>query len=352
MSLLIAGSAVAQMSTPSQNLSLNLKTQNLLPLKKNPSSSPLNLKKPDSSSKPVIKNSQSMKAMGGVNGGGGDLRAMQFTKIAESIADLLLTGKNLPSELQQINVHDLRKAIRETSVESTNAILYLDSGETVSAKVKDAINYPKEKAIVFNREAWDLVIDGSHRSALVLHEFLGILRKDDRHYQYSSLIFGDPTMRMYFNNLPATQPIADGLDFDFEIKCSVGYQSQKADVIIGTRLGSDGNISEKTSLASRNIQENPGSADTLKVMIYDESDGDLLLFGIQPKDSKSIRIVLGWTKNSLAIFPDQVLLQQSVKITPNFEAELELTEPHVTVSCHRMTTLELTNEPFFGPVQP
>src|SRR5690606_13415200 len=80
--------------------------------------------------------------------------------------------------ITDVNIDNLNKSILTTKVESTNKELMLDG------KPKDAINYPNEKEIEFNRARWDAMTSKS-RAILVLHEYLGILRIPDIGYSVS-----------------------------------------------------------------------------------------------------------------------------------------------------------------------
>lgn len=114
----------------------------------------------------------------GRESGGGDAYAIEFVTIAEQLSSFLKT-----SPTSKINVEDLNKAIEKTTVESTAKELVLDG------KTKDAINYPGEMKIVFNRKRWDAITSDA-KPVLVLHEYLGILRIPDVGYIVSREVLG------------------------------------------------------------------------------------------------------------------------------------------------------------------
>jgi hypothetical protein len=114
-----------------------------------------------------------------VIGGGGDVYALQFVAIADKI---VAHFQNAPVE--GIQIEDLKAAVDTVVVESTDKILVLNKVP------KDAINYPETKQIIFNRDRWNQIAD-EDKPALVLHEYLGILKIEDASYKYSKSILGD-----------------------------------------------------------------------------------------------------------------------------------------------------------------
>jgi len=71
------------------------------------------------------------------------------------------------------------KAITNTHVDSTEGRLFLNG------VLKDAINYPTQNKIVFNRLAWRDLSGERNRFLFVLHEYLGIMGLDDSRYTVS-----------------------------------------------------------------------------------------------------------------------------------------------------------------------
>jgi len=109
-----------------------------------------------------------------VIGNGGDTYALEFTLIAKDIQNHL----EIMASSREINLLSLNEAIKSTKVESTENKLFLNNIP------KDAINYPTEKRIIFNRTAW-VNSKESFKPSLVLHEYLGIMGINDSSYSLS-----------------------------------------------------------------------------------------------------------------------------------------------------------------------
>jgi len=112
-------------------------------------------------------------------GSGGDRVSMSFVSTAW---ELYRSMKS--SSLPQPNKFDpeaFKVAIELTEVSSKTS-LFLGDREV------DAINYPDTKKIHVNRGLWDSTGYSLHHIGLVLHEYLGIMRLDDRDYSLSSSI--------------------------------------------------------------------------------------------------------------------------------------------------------------------
>lgn len=289
---------------------------------------------------------------GNEGSGGGDLRAMQFVKIGEKIVECLERCSGLPDVLKTIDTRALKKAVQKTSVESTNEVLLLPSGASQSAVTKDALNWFGKTRIVFNREAWDTILDGSRRAALVLHEYLGIMGVDDRDYRYSKLLFENNALKMSFNYMAETQEITEGLEFDFAIKCTINFRGQEIDELdpLGSRMSPDGRIFSKVGSIGRDLVWKDDYSEVLQLRFYDDSDANVGLIGIPISGEKAIHIVLGWTKNWFFSYPERVIFDQKVKLTPNFRTEMSFPELELKYECHRMLEQELSKEPFFVPV--
>ncbi|MNJ96831.1 hypothetical protein D3C87_145640 [compost metagenome] len=114
----------------------------------------------------------------GRESGGGDAYALEFVEVAQQVSQHL---KSAPG--RQIDITALDEAIANTTVESTDQKLFLNN------LPKDAINYPGEKKIVFNRQRWNQA-DVDTKPALVLHEYLGIMRVSDIGYAVSKQVLG------------------------------------------------------------------------------------------------------------------------------------------------------------------
>jgi len=106
-------------------------------------------------------------------GNGGDVFALEFVAVASDVYDYMVS-----TEAPAINLPALRQAILDTKIESTEESLSLNGVP------KDAINYPSESRIIFNRLRWSEISE-TQKPAFVLHEYLGILGVDDSSYKYS-----------------------------------------------------------------------------------------------------------------------------------------------------------------------
>lgn len=123
----------------------------------------------------------SLSAVAGVKevGNGGDVYALQFIAMAEKA---LLYLQN--SESPDVNLTDLSAAIEATKVESTIQVLILQGVK------KDALNFPGERRIIFNSQRWASMVT-EEKLALVLHEYLGILRIEDASYKISKKLLSE-----------------------------------------------------------------------------------------------------------------------------------------------------------------
>lgn len=115
------------------------------------------------------------------NGHGGDAIAASFVSTAyEVLTDLY------SDPIVEIDAKKLALAISKTSVRSSEKKL-IDS--STRAQV-DAINHPDKKLpeIVVSRSRWNSNKDEYKKRRLVLHEYLNIMRINDKRYEVSSLI--------------------------------------------------------------------------------------------------------------------------------------------------------------------
>lgn len=109
-----------------------------------------------------------------VVGNGGDTYAIEFVSIASDILDYLeVSGSD------GLDLVKLKEVMKTTKVESTDKALSL------KGVPKDAINYPTEKRIIFNRNAWGNSKE-AQKPRLVLHEYLGVMGIDDASYSRST----------------------------------------------------------------------------------------------------------------------------------------------------------------------
>lgn len=106
-------------------------------------------------------------------GNGGDVAALEFVAVANEVYEYLVRR-----DVQDIKLPELRRSILQAKVESTDKKLSLDGVP------KDAINYPSENRIIFNRIRWNEMSE-AQKPALVLHEYLGLIQVNDASYKYS-----------------------------------------------------------------------------------------------------------------------------------------------------------------------
>lgn len=120
--------------------------------------------------------------------GGGDGYALDFVKTAREVLAQLSRVK--PGNETEIDVVALKAAIDNTKVTSTkDPILVSDDPDQ-----KDAKNNPELKEIVLSRGGWDALRDRAARLRLVLHEYCGIMRLNDKNYRISSVALSAPTL--------------------------------------------------------------------------------------------------------------------------------------------------------------
>jgi len=106
---------------------------------------------------------------GGVrDGGGGDIYSQQFVQAAHDVYSDCLRLDYLNRSPSYLSIQALSDMIAQAQIDSTDSPLVLNGAE------KDALNYPAEKRIVFNRGRWDKMTEEQKRS-LALHEYFGLL---------------------------------------------------------------------------------------------------------------------------------------------------------------------------------
>ncbi|WP_413290783.1 hypothetical protein [Bdellovibrio sp. HCB337] len=115
-------------------------------------------------------------ALEGRESGGGDSYALEFVQIAQQVTQHLKFQRS-----KLIDIKKLDEAITKTTIESTDKKLVLNGA------AKDAINYPAEGRIVINRQSWR-GMSRDVKPALVLHEYLGIMRVNDATYELSKQV--------------------------------------------------------------------------------------------------------------------------------------------------------------------
>jgi hypothetical protein len=111
--------------------------------------------------------------------GGGDIYSQEFVTTGYDILQRLSA-----SPIAGVDVSKLAQAVANVTVNSQDSLML--NGHAV-----DAINYPDEVPphIEMSRAAWDrMKTQPEEHTFLVLHEYLGILKIDDTHYQVSHQI--------------------------------------------------------------------------------------------------------------------------------------------------------------------
>jgi hypothetical protein len=126
---------------------------------------------------------------------GGDLYAQEFTAIGRSLVERF---REHPDP-RIADLDALEEAVKSATVATKDRV------EFEGAEV-DAVDYPEKKLVELNRKRW-AEYDKEKKSALVLHEYLGLSRADDSHYQISHA----------FSDLAIAQPARRKLDFETHI---------------------------------------------------------------------------------------------------------------------------------------
>jgi hypothetical protein len=124
---------------------------------------------------------QAFAVSGPITSGGGDWYAMDF----------VFTGRDLVRWLRDIGHPELPAALTADALEQTVDTTFVESTDdklTIGNATKDAINYPTQKKILINRDAWSRIESAFDRNKLVLHEYLGIMGIADDKYQISSKV--------------------------------------------------------------------------------------------------------------------------------------------------------------------
>lgn len=191
-----------------------------------------------------------------VVGNGGDTYAIEFVNTAEEVQKYLQEGAP-----RLVDAKAFAAELLKTRVESTDKKLTLDG------TIKDAINYPALKRIVFNRERWTNMTD-HERAVLVLHEYLGILQVKDGSYQHSKKLLAN----MNFNR--ATVVLNDSIVINFASKTEYSVQARISLLSIGTAAWKYNAADEKVQLVL-------------------ESNGERKLFNVPVRG----RVLAAWNAN-------------------------------------------------------
>ncbi|UXR66097.1 hypothetical protein EZJ49_07520 [Bdellovibrio bacteriovorus] len=118
-----------------------------------------------------------LKTQGPRTGGGGNSCALSIHQNTEKLVSLILEMPKLLSEGQR------EALLYKISV----AKFYLSESLSLDGQLKDAINYPDANEIFVSSKlcGLDLLEVQSRAMAILLHEYLGLARIDDRQYQIS-----------------------------------------------------------------------------------------------------------------------------------------------------------------------
>jgi hypothetical protein len=121
-------------------------------------------------------------AQAGKEAHGGDGIALEVTALASNLAENMKQGLiTVPG----VNADTFAKQVRATRIE-TRDIVICDGTEV------DACNYPDENRIEISRPHWtEYGTDLRRKRALVLHEFLGIMRAGDYKYEMSDQLYSN-----------------------------------------------------------------------------------------------------------------------------------------------------------------
>lgn len=163
-------------------------------------------------------------------GNGGDTYAIEFVSTAEEVHKYLQA-----SVAGIVDAKTFGAAVLNTKVESTDGKLVLDGA------VKDAINYPSLRRIVFSRGRWTNMTD-HERAVLVLHEYLGILQIKDASYQRSKKILAN----MNFNR--AVVVLNDSISVNFASETEYSLQARVSVFSIGIAAWKYNSADEKVRL--------------------------------------------------------------------------------------------------------
>ncbi len=121
---------------------------------------------------------------GGESSGGGTGYPAEFTELGYAAAKVVRGISTFPVSGDLFDA-----AVISTRIEFTNNKLKDSKGIEV-----DALNFPKTKLIRVNIKRWqNLILDTKQKFQLVVHEYLGILKVNDRGYKVSRIILDGGT---------------------------------------------------------------------------------------------------------------------------------------------------------------
>ena len=268
--------------------------------------------------------------------GGGDTRSLQFVAMAKELIKYLEPlEKQGKIDLGKIDYDAFRKAIENTKVSVTNETLY------VNGVPKEAKNYPKRKPpeIVLHAERWDAVNEGSRRAAILLHEYLGIMGIDDTKYQISSKIYQDTMLKNFLNNADFASAPDQGQNLPFAIDCELYDNGKLVPGALGLvgDSGTIGNINYSAQMfTARQVKDT--SQGKLVVSVDTGTDPLTQLLGSFQSTVKRplIRISIGYGSQFVGP-PKEVIIEQDLRVTPDFDASVSYPKEKIQVRCKRLT---------------
>lgn len=270
-----------------------------------------------------------------MDAGGGDRRAIQFVQIGQQLAQYFEIASTM--DIRPIRLKDLKNALDASRVESTEESLELRclmSKEAINC-TKAAINYPRDKLILLNAKEWDSILSGSERAVLVLHEYLGILRIDDKNYQYSKRIIQNRELRFAFNVSDAASSL-NGKNIPFPIKCRIyeGKNMIKELQPIGNTGPNDMPMSSYGLVTDAEVTVAKGDVHVRVTNNSSDLDAEPTI-GRRFDPTFRVQIALG--RQIGQINPESLLAQADVKASPDVETIVTAPQMGVAVYCKRMT---------------
>jgi len=277
---------------------------------------------------------------GGEHSGGGEYRGLQFKGIGYALVDLLRGAKNVPNEIARLNFNRLKRTIDETGVECTDELLRPSpNGKIVPTLIKDALNTPSRKVIRFNLDSWDMIPEGSRRTALVLHEYLGVMGVEDSDYRVSRHIYDHNALRLWFDHLEVAQSITENVPLDFPVECTYRYMNGSEENLgfVGFRkLSGGGEV--RSVMFTKALAKDEKSGQLLVAAVTNTSDEDAIYFDKamgNPAKKPGFRLVVGWSEG-VSGEPKKPLFAQTIAISPNLKFEMDLNEPKLHLECSRV----------------
>lgn len=113
---------------------------------------------------------------GPASSGGGDIAVAEFNKLSKNLSIIFLDEDTHTDS--GFEPSKFKESIEVTKVTSATSLF-------LGTQVVDAINNPDDKTIQINQERW-LALKWDEKIKLQIHEFLGILRIEDKQYELSS----------------------------------------------------------------------------------------------------------------------------------------------------------------------